>query len=71
MTEVQTVIPAGVDPVNYHRYISIRSMAETGDDPEAYERAARALTALGMTCAAERCREREKHYKALFAKDLE
>ena len=62
MTELQTVIPTGVDPTKFHQAQYMRSLAEEGIDPGAYERAARAFKAAGMPAAAAGCRARAEHY---------
>ena len=50
-------------PVEYASAVWLRAQAEAAANPRDYERAAAELEALGMSHAAERCRERASHYR--------
>ena len=49
--------------MEYAEIVKLRSQAEAGADPDLYEMAAAEFEALGMLTAAERCRERARHYR--------
>lgn len=44
----------------------LRTEAEQGSNPEAYEQAAAEYEAVNMQAAAQRCRERAKHYREVM-----
>lgn len=49
----------------YHNHyaVRLRIKADVTNNPELYRRAAAEFRALGMTCAAERCDEKARHYE--------
>ena len=49
--------------MTYIQAVMLRTVAEQKQEADAYELAAKAFDELGMRQAAERCRERAKHYR--------
>lgn len=56
--------------MKYDEAVELRARAERAQDPESYKLAALAFDILEMSHAAERCRQREAHYRRLLSGEV-
>jgi hypothetical protein len=60
---VEGVLKTTIELPDYKRAVIWRVHADLTGNVELYRRAAAEFRALGMTCAAERCDEKARHYE--------
>jgi hypothetical protein len=60
---IQTLFPPTVDPQKYLEAVSLRTKANSTNDPAAWEEAAQSFFAIGMDAAAVDCQIRADHYR--------